>query len=101
VCQLQISPDAKSLVDAAHIVPFAVSHNDDPRNGLALCKNHHWGFDAGWFSASDDRRVVVSGRVAEVRAFVAADMPLLIPLAEGLGPAVEALRWHRRNVLLR
>ena len=37
-----------TIVDAAHIVPFATSHNDDPRNGIAFCKNHHWGFDAGY-----------------------------------------------------
>ena len=29
------------IVDAAHLIPFAESHDDDPRNGIALCKNHH------------------------------------------------------------
>ncbi|MCB9759426.1 MAG: HNH endonuclease [Alphaproteobacteria bacterium] len=36
-----------SLVDAAHLVPFAESFNDHPSNGLALCKNHHWAMDSG------------------------------------------------------
>ncbi len=31
-----------SIVDAAHIHPFARSRNDDPQNGIALCKNAHW-----------------------------------------------------------
>jgi putative restriction endonuclease len=36
---------AGSIVDAAHIHPFSSSRNNDPRNGLALCKNAHWLFD--------------------------------------------------------
>ncbi len=35
-----------SIVDAAHIHEFSDSRNNDPRNGLALCKNAHWLFDA-------------------------------------------------------
>jgi putative restriction endonuclease len=47
-CGLRIRlPQAKdvSFIDAAHLVPFAESHNDHPTNGLALCKNHHWAMD--------------------------------------------------------
>jgi putative restriction endonuclease len=47
-CGLRIKmPDVSDLtfVDAAHLVPFAESHNDHPTNGLALCKNHHWAMD--------------------------------------------------------
>jgi len=28
-------------------------------NGLALCKNHHWAFDRGWFGVDDDCRIVI------------------------------------------
>jgi len=31
-----------SLVVAAHLIPFEVSPNDKPTNGMALCPNHHW-----------------------------------------------------------
>lgn len=37
---------AGSIVDAAHIHQFSDSRNNDPKNGLALCKNAHWLFDA-------------------------------------------------------
>ena len=33
------------FVDAAHLIPFSVSYNDHPSNGMALCKNHHWAMD--------------------------------------------------------
>jgi putative restriction endonuclease len=57
---------AGSIVDAAHIHQFADSRNNDPRNGLALCKNAHWLFDNGLWTLSDDYLVIVAvGRFAE------------------------------------
>jgi len=44
-CGLRVLVDDLVLVEAAHLVPFAVSRDDDPRNGMALCKNHHWAMD--------------------------------------------------------
>lgn len=34
-----------TIVDACHLIPFSVSHNDHPTNGIALSKNHHWALD--------------------------------------------------------
>ena len=60
------SADVGSIVDAAHIHQFADSRNNDPRNGLALCKNAHWLFDNGLWTLSDDYQVVVAiGRFTE------------------------------------
>jgi putative restriction endonuclease len=44
-CGLRVVLDDLVLVDAAHLVPWIVSQDDDPRNGMALCKNHHWAMD--------------------------------------------------------
>jgi len=49
-----------SIVEAAHIHPFADSRNNDPRNGLALTRNAHWLFDNGLWTLSDDYRVMVA-----------------------------------------
>ena len=89
------------LIDAAHILPFAKHHNDDPRNGLALCKNHHWGFDAGAFGISDDYRIVMSKRIVEKMPLVEDRNILALPTLSEYAPAVEALQWHRQNILLR
>ena len=91
----------RTLIDAAHILPFATHHNDDPRNGLALCKNHHWGFDAGAFGVSDDYKIIVSKRVTETVSLVVAATQISVPEKSEFAPAVEALRWHRQNVFLR
>ena len=32
---------------------------DDVRNGVALCKLHHWAFDTGWLTISDDYEILV------------------------------------------
>lgn len=57
---------AGSIVDAAHIHQFSDSRNNDPRNGLALCKNAHWLFDQGLWTLTDDYRVLVAlGRFVE------------------------------------
>lgn len=60
-----VTSEGHTAVDAAHIVPWSISKNDDIRNGMALCKLCHWGFDEGLMSVSDDYAVVVSSQVAQ------------------------------------
>ena len=99
VCGLAARTDKGSgLVDAAHIMPFAEFHNDDPRNGVALCKNHHWGFDAGWFSATNAYKVAVSPRLMNAASYVTAGALLRLPANLQHAPAPEALAWHWANV---
>ena len=56
-------------VEAAHIYPVSGVEADDTleggpdtvRNGLALCRTHHWAFDNGWFTISNDYTIEVRG----------------------------------------
>ncbi|WP_151087422.1 HNH endonuclease [Hymenobacter baengnokdamensis] len=59
--QLVSTTGATPLLDACHIVPWAVSHDDSIGNGLALCPNLHRAFDRHLFWIDGDYRV----RVAE------------------------------------
>lgn len=90
-----------TVVDAEHILPFAVYHHDDPRNGLALCKDHHWGFDAGTFAVDDGFSVVASKRIVETKPLVKTGTRLMVPMKPEYGPAREALRWHQEHVFLK
>lgn len=102
VCSLNVRTDAGgSLVDAAHIMPFGQFHNDDPRNGICLCKNHHWGFDAGWFTATADHKILVSPHLKYASAYIDASVSLLVPAQRYYAPASEALAWHQQNVYRR
>jgi putative restriction endonuclease len=94
---------AGSIVDAAHIHQFANSRNNDPCNGLALCKNAHWLFDNGLWTLSDDYLVIVAvGRFAENSRD---QKPLLayhgqkihLPSDQALWPKTVHLAWHRKH----
>lgn len=89
--------------EAAHIRPVAAQGPDDLRNGLALCKRHHWAFDAGLFAVTDTLEVRVS---PAVRRAVRERFDLeeyggegiLRPHSEVGAPDAEMLGWHRQNV---
>lgn len=53
------SPSGNPEVEAAHIHPKKEGGSDDVRNGIALCKLHHWAFDSGWLSLTDNYKILV------------------------------------------
>jgi putative restriction endonuclease len=96
--------DAGSLVDAAHIHRFADSRNNDPKNGLALCKNAHWLFDNGLWTIAEDYTVMVAvGQFAEESPDNKPlgdyhGQKLRLPLDNRLWPDPIHLAWHRSHV---
>ncbi len=107
VCRLRIvTMDGESATDAAHIIPFRISKNDDVRNGISLCKLHHWSFDKGLISLSKTYQVLVSPlmsnrRPTEWTLTELQDKSILLPGRDQLYPAQDALAWHREEVLRR
>ena len=87
--------DGHTVVDAAHIIPWSVSHNDDPRNGLALCKLCHWSFDEGLLGVSQ-RYQVITSKALTAHNNIAGH---LLTLHERPLVAPDALRWHREQCL--
>lgn len=55
---MQNAGDGVNMVDEEHIQAFAEFWGDRFVNWLALCKNHHWAFDRGWFGVDDDYFIV-------------------------------------------
>lgn len=104
-CRLRIiSLDGQDIVDAAHIKPFSEFRDDRFVNGLALCKNHHWAFDHGWFGIDDDYRIVIPlGRFKEETAIESRGMmqfkgeQIELPREEKYMPSLEGLRWHKKK----
>ena len=98
-----VTIDSGSIVDAAHIHRFADSRNNDPRNGMALCKNAHWLFDMGLWTLGDDYKV----RVATTKFSESGSDVLLLKSMEGqkirlptdtkYWPDPIQLAWHRMN----
>lgn len=108
-CGLRIiSADGQDIVDGAHIKPFSEFRDDRFVNGLALCKNHHWAFDHGWFGVDDDYRIVIpQERFMEEAAVESRGMVAFRGEAIGLPregefrPSLEGLRWHRERWKIR
>lgn len=92
-----------TIVDAAHIHQFANSRNNDPRNGLALCKNAHWLFDYGLWSLDDDYQVIVADEAFDEAS--PNQMPLveyqgksiLLPDDQSVWPDPRHVAWHRNR----
>ncbi len=91
------------LLDACHIVPWAVSHDDTLANGLALCPNLHRAFDRHLFWIDADYRVQVAD---EFREFSSPDygirrfhgLPLRLPKQRAWWPDRENLQrqqWRK------
>lgn len=104
VCGIRLlTPEGRMAVAASHIVPWSHSHNDDPRNGLALCGLHHWSFDNGLITVTPAHEVAVSATVpnddeatAALRAL--AGRTIGMPSDNYLWPAAIALKWHNKNI---
>ena len=90
-------------MDGAHIKPFSQFYDSRINNGISLCKNHHWGFDRGWFAVNEQYKIIVSKDLEEESVYAKPmkefhGEELLLPNSEQYFPAVEALQWHRQNV---
>jgi putative restriction endonuclease len=103
-CGLRLlTVDGHSVVEAAHIIPWSLTHNDDLHNGLALCKLCHWSFDEGLLSISDGYLLLVSDDLRGSanlpgHLLTFANRSILGPAEPALFPALDSLSWHRGNV---
>lgn len=89
------------LIDACHIVPFALSKNDTITNGISLCPNLHRAFDRGLITLNDDYSVVVSSKIKEYESPYSLMQfhrkSIHLPQNNRFYPAPENLNWHRRE----
>lgn len=101
ICKLRVlSTSGQSIVDAAHIVPIHISQNNDPRNGLSLCKNHHWMFDqyllsvnpAGYKIEISNLISIADNKIGNTLEFQG--KPLELPKEKHYSPAFEAIDYH-------
>jgi putative restriction endonuclease len=100
-----ITPEGHTVVDAAHIIPWSRSRNDDLRNGMALCKLCHWAFDKGMMGVSENYDVITSRQIAanpNVPGFLQTltGRGIIPPPDRDLWPAQQYLAEHRREFRL-
>ncbi|WP_095011282.1 HNH endonuclease [Tsuneonella mangrovi] len=97
-------PDGRFELDASHIVSRSLKGSDDIRNGLLLCKGHHWAFDNGLIGVTDSYKLliphVVRSLARNVQLVQLDGREISLPKNMDEHPAAEALAWHRRNILV-
>lgn len=113
VCGMKLcSPNFKQWeVEAAHIVPRGANGKDDLVNGLALCRLHHWTFDAGWFTLEENFRILASRKIKDLPAdfgrfgsfdfmkqLAKEDQKISLPKNERTYPHPNSIKWHRENI---
>jgi putative restriction endonuclease len=103
-CGLRVILGDDILVEAAHLIPFSISKDDDPRNGIALCKNHHWAMDKFLIAPGSDRLWHVSGRlerrIRDLQPLLDLDgQKILMPREIRFHPKEEALSWRVQHLL--
>jgi putative restriction endonuclease len=104
VCGLaHAGPDNLTETEGAHIVPRRLKGADDSRNGLALCRSHHWAFDRGLFGVDSHRKILVRpSTLAEPRNHHLVPFHgqnIRSPSSAVMKPSSEALEWHLENVV--
>jgi putative restriction endonuclease len=97
-----LTADGHTVVDAAHIVPWSVSHIDDPRNGMALCRLCHWTFDEGLVGVSSRYVVIASPQLSTGynvpgHLLTLNGRGIIGPAEQPLWPDTDALSWHRQH----
>ncbi|MEX0742301.1 MAG: HNH endonuclease [Phycisphaeraceae bacterium] len=102
-CGLRVVVDDLVLVDAAHLIPWNVSRDDDPRNGMTLCKNHHWAMDRSLIAPTPGLKWKISpcldDRVEGQRDLLGLhDRGILLPRALRFHPKPDALKWRDRQL---
>jgi putative restriction endonuclease len=94
------SPKGQPEVQSAHIYPKSKDSSDDLRNGVCLCRRHHWALDVGWISLSDDHTVLVHPDLPEdedysfIRQY--AGEKILPPSDERFAPHPMFMQEHRK-----
>jgi len=97
-------PDSRVMVEAAHLIPFSESHDDDPRNGIALVPSFHWALDAYVIAPGPDYKWHVSqaldDRLADNRPLLDLDgRDVILPRDRAAWPKKTSLEWRLKHLL--
>ena len=101
-----LTPEGHTVVEAAHVIPWSQSQDDNPTNGMALCRLCHWSFDEGLMSVGKDYEVLVSKRVRldqnmPGHILTLTDRPIFRPEQDVFWPGIGNLKWHRDRMFLK
>lgn len=94
------------FLESAHIKPDNVAEDGTPHrahilNGICLCRHCHIAFDKGYFSLTDDHRIITSTRFSDIadqnlKTVILSSVDAQIKnRVDGRFPLVEFIQYHR------
>ena len=94
-----ILPDGSVMVEAAHLIPFSESQDNDPCNGIALAPNFHWAIDRGILAPGPDLKWHVSKQLdrrnRDFQELIELDKkPVILPRDKRFYPRMDGLEWR-------
>jgi hypothetical protein len=94
------TPNGLPEVQSAHVFPKALDGSDDVRNGICVCRRHHWAFDAGWMAITDDYLTIVRDDIPKTPDYQfiygLAGARISLPPDRELAPHMIFLQQHRK-----
>jgi len=93
------------MIDACHIIPFALSKNDTITNGIALSPNIHRAFDRGLITINDKYQVNVSKHIVDNNSPFSLiqfeGKQVSLPEKTKHYPALDSMKWHLKVKFLK
>ncbi|MEN8136236.1 MAG: HNH endonuclease [Thermodesulfobacteriota bacterium] len=105
ICGIKLmTPEGHSAVNGIHIVPWHISKDDHPSNGLALCKICGWTFENGLLGIGRKNEVIIPTAIRlngnlPGHLLIFKDRIIAKPKQESFKPSQENLHWHREKIL--
>ena len=90
-----------ALVEVAHLIPYCISFNNNPQNGIVLQPTYHKAMDEFLIAPGLDGTWHVSDTLKSSRVSHLVDLdgaPVLIPDDESMRPWKEGLRWRMNSL---
>jgi len=101
--------EGKLFVESSHIKPDNLAEEGTPHrshilNGICFCRHCHISFDKGFFSLSNDYRIMISPKFNEIvdqhlkNVIVSSSNNIIKNRLDGRMPLVEFVQYHRENI---
>ena len=85
-------------LETAHIMPAAHNGPPLPSNGISLCRDFHWAFDHGFWTLTDDYKVIISKQAPSEMLIPYDGKPIFLPEEPFFRPKLEFIQYHRQNI---
>ncbi len=99
----------KLFVESSHIKPDNLPENGTPHrshilNGICLCRHCHIAFDKGYFSLTDNHRVITSPKFNDIAdqhlktVIISSNNDIIKNRLDRRMPLIEFVQYHRHNI---